>query len=263
MTSPMIAPVTIDYPSSDGKPMAESDHQRIPLTYAVDALRLYFRDRDDVYVSGNLLIYYERGDIRARVAPDVFVVLGVPDHDRSCYFLWEERKVPDFVMEITSRSTHGEDQGRKRSLYGRLGVTEYWQYDPTGDYLEPPLQGLRLVDGEYESLPRAELADGTLAMTSRVLGLDLRIAGGELRFHDADTGQNVLTSEENHDARCRAEQERDQARQERERAERAWHREHRARRQAEQARQREEQARRAAEARVAELEASLRRKGRP
>ena len=263
MTSPVPAPVKIDYPSSDGKPMAESDHQRIPLTYAVDALRIHFRDRDDVYVSGNLLIYYEEGNIGARVAPDVFVVLGVLNHDRSSYFLWQERKAPDFVMEITSRSTWREDQGLKRSLYRRMGVTEYWQYDPTGDYLQPRLQGLRLVGGEYEPMPRAELADGTLAMTSRVLGLDLRIAGGELRFHDVDTGQNVLTPEENHDARHRAEQERDQARQERERAERAWHREHQARRQAEQAQQREEQARRAAEARVAELEASLRREGRP
>ena len=67
---------------------------------------------------------------------------GVPDHDRRSYWLWREGKVPGFVLEITSRSTWDEDQGPKRKLYRRLGVTEYWQYDPTGDYLEPVLQGL-------------------------------------------------------------------------------------------------------------------------
>ena len=49
--------------------LRESDHQRTPLTYAVDRLRQYFRDREDVYVSGNLLIYYEEGNPGASVAP--------------------------------------------------------------------------------------------------------------------------------------------------------------------------------------------------
>ena len=97
MTNSTLAPVRIDYPSSDGKPMAESDFQFTPLAYARDSLRLHFRDRTDVYVAGNLLIYYEEGNPKARVAPDVFVVLGVPNRDRSSYFLWEDRKAPDFA----------------------------------------------------------------------------------------------------------------------------------------------------------------------
>ena len=228
MTNSVLAPVTIDYPSSDGKPVAESDFQFTPLSYARDCLRLHFRDRSDVYVAGNLLIYYEEGNPKARVAPDVFVVLGVPNRDRSSYFLWEERKAPDFALEITSRSTRREDQGRKRQLYLRLGITEYWQYDPTGDYLEPPLQGLRLAGGAYRPLPLAELTDGTTAMPSRVLELELRLVGGELRFHDPATNRNLLTLEETDDARRRA-----------------------------------EDARRAAESRLAELEALLRQERRP
>ena len=137
----------VDYPSSDGQPMAETDHQRTPLTYAVDALRLHFRDRPDVYVSGNLFMYYQEGNPRAVVAPDVFVVLGADNADRSTYRLWEEPKGPDFVLEITSRSTRREDQVSKRELYRSLRVQEYWQFDPTHDYLEPPLQGLELVAG--------------------------------------------------------------------------------------------------------------------
>jgi hypothetical protein len=53
----MVRPVlysalTIDYPSAHGLPMAESDFQRESLIYAIEALRVYFQARDDVYVSG-------------------------------------------------------------------------------------------------------------------------------------------------------------------------------------------------------------------
>ena len=109
------------------------------------------------------------------------------------------------MLEITSRSTRGEDQGRKRALYRRLGITEYWQYDPTGDYLDPPLQGLRLTGAAYRPMPLAESADGSTAMASRVLELELRLVGGELRFHDPVTGRNLLTLEEADDARRAAE----------------------------------------------------------
>ena len=170
MASPPLAPAKVHYPSSDGRPIAESDFQRTPLIYAVDRLRHHFRDHREVYVSGNLLLYYQEGNPRASVAPDVFVVRGVSNVDRSSYRLWEERKGPDFVLEITSRTTHREDQGRKRELYRSLGVREYWQYDPTRDYLEPPLQGLELSAGEYRRLPGRELADGTPGAGERRAG---------------------------------------------------------------------------------------------
>ena len=165
--------------------MAESESQLIPLMYAVSCLRHYFRNCPEVHASGNLLIYYEEGT-RARVAPDVFVVFGARNRkeERATYLLWEEEKAPDFVLEITSPGKWRADQIWKRELYRRLGVGEYRQYDPTRDYLDPPLQGLELVRGEYEPLPRWELADGTLAARSEVLGLELRVAGRRLRFHD-------------------------------------------------------------------------------
>lgn len=67
----------IVYPDSDGLPMAESDATRDYLIYGVEALSSYFQNRRDVYVSGNLFIYYERGNPKAVVAPDVFVIFGV------------------------------------------------------------------------------------------------------------------------------------------------------------------------------------------
>lgn len=220
----------IDYPDSDGQPMAESDFQLRPLIYAVQSLRTYFQDRDDVYVSGNLFVYYEQGNPKAVVAPDVFVVIGAPRHDRPSYKLWEEPKGPDFVLEITSKTTYTEDQGVKRGVYALLGVREYWQYDPTGDYLKPVLQGFQLVERNYWPLPNRSEPDGGLRMHSAVLGLELRVAESELRFHDPATGQKLHSHAEAEQARQQAE-----ARAEREAAQRQ-----------------------ALEARLAELEARLR-----
>ena len=262
MASSVSAPaaVAIDYPSSDGKPMAESDDQRIPLTYAVDGLRRYFRSDPDVYVSGNLLIYYEEGNPKRRVAPDVFVVFGARAGRRPSYKLWEEPKAPDFVLEITSPKTWRQDQTAKRELYRRLGVQEYWQYDPTGNYLEPTLQGLALVAGEYEPLPAWELEDGTLAVRSEVLGLELRLVDQGLRFHDPRTGEDLRDLDESEDGR---EQEAAGRRREaaaRRTAETRVQQEATARRAAETRAQQEAAGRRAAEARLAELEALLRRR---
>lgn len=242
----------IDYPSSDGLPMAESDFQRKYLTYAVEGLGVYFRDRRDVYVSGNMFIYYEQGNPKAVVAPDVFVVMGADKHDRISYFLWQEPKAPDFVMEITSRSTYSEDQGPKRGTYAFLGVQEYWQYDPTGDYLEPQLQGFRLVGRNYEPIPEPPRTDGGLTFHSAVLDLGLRLeSSGEFRFYDLVSGQRLQSLEEATQAREEAEQAREEAEQARDEAEQA-------RRQAEVLAERERAARQAAEARLAELEARLR-----
>jgi Uma2 family endonuclease len=212
----------IDYPSSDGLPMAESDFQRDPLIYAVTALKVYFQERQDVYVSGNLFIYYEEGNPQAVVAPDVFVVLGAAKHDRPSYRLWQEPKAPDFVLEITSRSTRSEDQGSKRGLYAYLGIREYWQYDPTGDYLTPALQGQVLRGDHYEALPATRLGNGALSLHSAVLGLDVRLEQGRLRFFDPARDAYLLTYQET-----------------------------------EQARQQEQAARQAAEARLADLQARL------
>ena len=258
----------IDYPSSDGKPMAESESQLIPLTYAVSCLRHYFRNRPEAFASGNLLIYYEEGTL-ARVAPDVFVVFGSRNRkeERASYRLWEEAKAPDFVLEITSPGKWRADQTWKRELYRRLGVREYWQYDPTRDYLDPPLQGLELVEGEYEPLPRWEMADGTLAARSEVLGLELRVAGRRLRFYDPQPGELpdlAETDEQRREAESRAEQEAVARRQEaaaRQEPQRpASNQEAAARQPPKPAARQEAAARQAAEARLAELEALLRRR---
>ncbi len=190
----------IEYPESDGKPIAETDRHRQEMTDAIEALADFFRDDPNVYVAGNLLLYYEEGNPSASVAPDVFVVKGIPKRERRTYKLWEEGRPPDVVIEVTSRSTRLEDLGNKRALYAMLGVREYFLFDPLAEYLEPPLQGFRLSDGDYERLEPAP--DGSLF--SQVLGLTLTIEDGRLRFVDPATGERLLRPAEAQE-RARAE----------------------------------------------------------
>ena len=213
--------------------MAENDWQRAAIVYAIGALESWFEERADVYVSGDLLIYYEEGRPGASIAPDAFVVVGAAKHERRSYKLWEEPKAPDFVLEVASPNTWREDIGTKRRVYERLGVREYWLYDPTGEYLEQRLQGLRLTAGAYERQAATQLGDGTLTLESEVLGLEARVQPGRpMRFRDP-TGRDLPSQSE----------------------ERA------ARRTAEASAESEAAARRAAEARLAELQALIRERG--
>jgi Uma2 family endonuclease len=158
------------YPESDGKPMAETEVHVQCLSDVREVLRAFFRLVMDVYVGANMQLYYERGNPRRSVAPDIFLVRGIPKRVRPTYRTWEEGKPPDFVLEITSDSARREDLVTKYRLYEWLGVGEYFLYDPLGDYLRPSLQGHRLVGGRYQRLEPT--AGGGLL--SAVLGLELR-----------------------------------------------------------------------------------------
>ena len=148
----------VEYPCSDGQPMAETDLHAMCMVYVTCALRRWFerRGQEDVYVGSNNFLYYERGNPRAVVAPDVYVVVGVPAHLRDTYLLWNEPQGPDFVLEVTSPSTRREDEGRKRGVYAALGVSEYFLYDPRAEYLTPPVAG---VSPARWGLPAAAGAD--------------------------------------------------------------------------------------------------------
>ena len=191
------------YPSSDGKPLSENTWQFRAITEAGGALILRYQEWPDVFVGCDLLIYYERGNPKKSVAPDVFVAFGAPNHDRMTYLLWEEPTGPDFVLEVASASTWREDLGRKRDLYAKLRVGEYWLFDPKGEYFNPPLQGFQLATGGYRPLP-AQIENGSRVLYSKALGLHLiqqRDPGRDqpsskayrLRFGDPATGECLRT----------------------------------------------------------------------
>jgi Uma2 family endonuclease len=180
----------IVYPTSDGKPMAETDKHCDLMIYARQALKVYYLDRPDVYVSGNNFLFWQEGDPKKRVSPDCYIVFGVGMRQRDSYKAWEEGgKLPDVVFEFTSRKTRGEDTHTKRPLYEQvLKVKEYFLFDPTGDYLKPRLQGYRL---EGESYVPLELAGGRLY--SELLELELVQEGENLYLYDPARGERLLT----------------------------------------------------------------------
>jgi len=187
----------IVYPDSDGAPMAESDSARDYLTYSVEALQLHFQDNPDVYVSGNLFIYYQKGVPSAVIAPDVFVIFGVEKKPRMSYKVWEENnQLPQFVLEITSKTTQIQDEEDKPIKYARLGVTEYFQYDPSGDYLNPQLKGYKLVGGKYQAKIITQITATDYLITSEVLGLELHVREGSLRFFNPETAKYIGSYQE-------------------------------------------------------------------
>ncbi len=183
----------LDYPSSDGKPMAETDVHRQIMVDLIQTLQDRYADNPQVYVSGDLLLFYEEGNRLKHVAPDVFAVFGVPKLPmRDHYLLWREGKGPDLVVEVTSKTTRREDERQKLALYRDvLKVPEYFLFDPFEDSLKPPFQGHRLAGGHYQPIER--VAD---RFPSLVLGLHLERMGAELRLVDPATGLRLPTRRE-------------------------------------------------------------------
>jgi len=222
--------------------MAETGIHVMVMVTLIATLRLWFRARDDVYVIGNVFLYYQEGHPKARRSPDVMVVKGIDaTRERRSFKTWEEKAVPCVVFEITSDETAREDQQAKRQLYESLGVKEYFLFDPLHDYLPHPLVGYRLVKGRYQSMT----AGPEGALDSAELGLRLMPEGTQLALFDSSTGQRVPTLSETHERWQQSMRELEQSRKQQASAER---RAARAARKAEQEKQR-----------IAALEAELAR----
>jgi Uma2 family endonuclease len=199
-----------DYPTSDGRPMAETDWHRDLMLDLIATLEARYVNQPMVYVSGNLLLFYEPGNRRRHISPDVFVVKGAAKQQRPNFLVWEEGKGPDVVIEVTSTSTRNEDLKKKYALYrDTLRVPEYFLFDPLAEYLTPPLQGYRLRKGQYEPIKPVK---GRLP--SKVLGLHLERNGRELRLYDSAANHWLPTPEEAlqqakaaHEAEARARRE--------------------------------------------------------
>lgn len=186
-----VPPVEYDedgYPYSDGHFEMEGDFHSQPLHAVLDALRAVFEGRDDMYFGSDMGLFFEKGNRRAVVVPDLVVVFGARRHSRNSFKLWEEPKAPDFVMEVISEDSLRNDMEYKPPLYAALGVAEYWTFDSLGR-LPTPIIARRLNDaGNYEAIPMGP--DGNYP--SEVLGFDLRADPSGLGVRDAATGESVF-----------------------------------------------------------------------
>ncbi len=121
----------VEYPDSDGEPMADNNIQFEWIVTIKENLEAIFADRADVFVAGDHLWYPLRGDVETRVAPDIYVAFGRPKGYRGSYRQWNEMDVaPQVVFEILSPGTRFSDMMEKQVFYDRFAVEEYYVYYP-------------------------------------------------------------------------------------------------------------------------------------
>ena len=165
-----------------------------PLYRVIGILFELFKDRPDVFATGDGFIFYDESDGNRRVGPDFLIAFGVDavyirESKMPNYLVSEIGKVPDFVMEVASESTADNDLGHKRDLYERLGIQEYWRFDHNdGELYGQPLAGERLVDGVYQPYEISVDEDGSSRGYSELLDMVFHWDGDEFDILNPDTG---------------------------------------------------------------------------
>lgn len=235
------------YPIHEEDNVPENPVHELLARYLKDALGTYLSDN---WVTGDICMYWEPGNMRKYAAPDVLVTEGpVPDPMPPVYLRWRDPD-PLLVVEVGSRSSFVEDEGPKLAIYGwHLTVPEYLYYHPE----RRELHLYRLREGSYrEALPGAHdrLHSETLDVW---FGVD---DAGWLRAYTPD-GEMLLTHEESERARQDAQTRAQHEARARRDAEARAEREAQARAEAEARVRKESQARAELERRLAELERKL------
>jgi Uma2 family endonuclease len=178
------------YPAEDGEPMAETQIHIRAIILLFQALEDYLARRLDNYIAAGMFWYWEKGNVAARRAPDVMVIKGVGRRVQRSFLSWKENDAaPCVIFEMASQGTWRENLNQRRKLYERLGVNEYFIFDPEGLYLRPALQGFRRnARGVFVPVKH----DAKEQLRRKELGIDLR---GEGKFHrviDTKSGKPVL-----------------------------------------------------------------------
>lgn len=205
-------------------PIEEGMRQEHSIDLIKRCLSDHYEGRPDVFVSNAVFLSYDQTNGNARVRPDLFITFGVDAetirHNLPNYWLWEIGQPPDFVMEVASPSTAANDLGRKRQLYQRLNITEYWRFDPTGGNLYgQPIAGDQLQNRQYHPIPITTHPDGSHQAHSPLLNLDFHWNGTAFDVLDPATGKSLNRLADEIQARQAAEAQLTQVRAERNAAE--------------------------------------------
>ena len=193
----------IYYPETNGEEMGETAIHYKLIHYLFGCLQMFLTARSDVFIGANLMLYYEEGNPRTFVVPDLMIVFGVGNQDRSSYRVWEEKQFPQIVIEVASESTYENDLGKKYAEYGRLGAMEYYLLDPENAYLPSPIMAYQRDDDRLRLKPST---DGRVS--SPLLGLDfVQTPGGSIRLFDPAGNEflRTLQEAESENKRLRAE----------------------------------------------------------
>ncbi len=194
-------PKPVEYPESDGKPMAENTKQARWIVILFDNLLALFAEVADVFIAADLLWYPVEGEPEVCQAPDVFVAFGRPKADRGSYKQWEEGGIaPQVVFEILSPGNDPLEMADKLDWYDLHAVEEYYVYDPDRNRLAVYVR-------RGEVLRRVHPADG---FVSPRLKIRFQLTSPEMTVYRPD-GRPFLAFDQLDAERVRVEEARRQA----------------------------------------------------
>ncbi len=183
---------TVHYPDSDGHFLPDNPLQADAIVNVRASLKQHFAKTDRVVLEGDMFIYHEEGNPRESIAPDIFVVRDHDLGDRRVYKLWEEGKPPHFALEVISPESKVRNEVDKRDLYERLGILEYFLFQP-----DPQQRGRRLVGYRLRGRSYREVEpEATGELRSLVLEVEFRVEGRHLRLQNVKSRKDYCWPEE-------------------------------------------------------------------
>ena len=180
----------VHYPDSDGSFLLQNAKHNAELLYAGQAVEQHLRDAPSTVLT-DVAFYYEEGDNKALLAPDLSVTLDHEFTGPKTYKTWVEGRLPDFILEVVSPSSVTNDKKLKKGTYERLGIQEYFVYNPDAERPSVAVHGYRL-DEETNKYGRALRRGRRGAVRSRVLGVSLRAEGSRLVVRNTRTGEDYV-----------------------------------------------------------------------
>jgi len=203
------------YPVSDD--MGEHELQTLMRELLRPMLARFLAERGVVAHAGSdQFIYWECGDAKACVAPDLYVLPGVPQKRViKTWKTWEEGDiVPSLAVEIVTTDVE-KDYEEAPDRYRDLGVRELVIYDPKVEGAPRRIKRWRFQ--VYRRTPRGlvrVIATNADRVRSHVLGAWLRVVGEgaerRLRIATGLRGETLMPSAAEAE-RIRAEAERTRA----------------------------------------------------
>jgi len=195
--------------------MSENSAQFQLILYLVQVLAYYYRVENWFVIGDMMLIYPAIENSRHSISPDVLVFKGIEisQEERKYMASWrisDNRPAPPVVFEISSDATWRNDiergEQQKPNIYGRIGVKEYYAYDP---FKERVWQGepRRLLGWRYEESGKliALEPDKRGWLWSEELDSWLGEAGEYLRLYDQNGVRRLTEAEAGNEAREAAE----------------------------------------------------------
>lgn len=181
----------IIYPEQREDDMGETSIHAKLINRLLAVLLQFFEQRQDVFLTSNMNLYYEEGNPNKWYAPDLLIVFGVQNHERSSYQIWKEKVFPQVIFEISSERTWKADISEKLEIYSTFGAEEYYILDPEFDFLPAPMLAFHR---NGERLLSAPVNEGRIF--SPRLGLEIVRTENNFRLFNPNTNEFLRTLQE-------------------------------------------------------------------